>query len=294
MELEPGDVIPGPIRLEAVIYARDAGVIWRGHHEGRDEPVSVKIPSARALVDDEELAERFHLESRATKEIHSPHVVRVLAEGVTSQNVPFVVMEALDGEPLRARLERDAKLTLQDVDDLVAQTGAALSAAHAVGIVHRDINPETIFLNRSHGSRTSVKLVDFGVAKVIGGRLADPGLTRHGRLLGTPAYLSPERASAKRPTPHADMWSLAVVTYEAIIGRTPFEARALGMQLVKIIEGDYEPVSKLREELGDDIDAWFARAFAQQLTMRFKTVHDMVAAFSLAIAGTDDALDWSL
>lgn len=293
MDLEPGDTIPGPIELERVIYRRKSGVIWLATH-GERGPVSVKIPSAAALHEDEELAERFRLESRATVEINSEHVVHVLEDGLIDGAIPFVVMEALEGEPLRARLEREGTLPLEDADRIVEQTAAGLSAAHTVGIVHRDINPETIFLHKPAEGRLTVKVVDFGVAKIIGGKLVDPHLTRHGRLVGTPAYVSPERASAKKPTPDADMWSLAVVAYEILVGKRPFEAKTLGVQLVKIIQGDYEPVSELRAELGSEMDAFFDKAFAQEVSMRFHSMHDMATAFSVALAGTDDALDWSL
>ena len=107
MDLEPGDKIPGPIALERVIYRRKSGVIWLATHADRGL-VSVKVPSAAALHEDEELAERFRLESRATVEINSEHVVHVLEDGLIDGAVPFVVMEALEGEPLRARLEREA------------------------------------------------------------------------------------------------------------------------------------------------------------------------------------------
>jgi len=293
MDLQPGDTIPGPIRLERVLYRRRSGVIWLADHVERG-PVSVKVPSAEALAEDEELAERFRLESRATTEIHSEHVVSVLQDGLIDGVIPFVVMEALEGESLRGRLERLGTLPVEDADRVVAQTAAGLSAAHAVGIIHRDINPETIFLHAPRRGRTTVKIVDFGVAKVIGGKLIDPHLTRHGRLVGTPAYVSPERASAKKPTPDADMWSLAVVAYEILVGKRPFEAKSLGEQLVKIIRGDYEHVSTLRPELGREMDDWFEKAFAQEVSQRFNTVHDMATAFSVALAGTDDALDWSL
>ncbi|HHH28544.1 MAG TPA: serine/threonine protein kinase, partial [Polyangiaceae bacterium] len=170
MELQPGDTIPGPIELERVIYRRKSGVIWRASH-AKHGSVSVKVPSAEALFDDDELAERFRLESRATVEINSEHVVRVLEDGLIDGAVPFVVMEALDGEPLRARLERDGPLSLEDADRVVEQAAAGLSAAHAVGIVHRDINPETVFLHKRADGRPTVKVVDFGVAKIIGGKL---------------------------------------------------------------------------------------------------------------------------
>jgi serine/threonine-protein kinase len=155
------------------------------------------------------------------------------------------------------------------------------------------VKPETIFL--VHGiPYPDVKLIDFGLAKVIGGNLQDPNLTRHGKLIGTPPYVSPERASAKRPTPHADMWALAVTAYHALTGQLPFAGDQLGIMLVRIIQGDFTPPTRLREGLGPDIDAFFKVAFAAQPDDRHRDVLELAESFSAALAAGSDDLDWSL
>jgi serine/threonine-protein kinase len=292
MDLHPGATV-GDIELTKQLGDHATGPVWAGYDRAHGREVMLKMASPEAVADDETLVERYRLESRAIREINSPHVVRVYDDGITDDGIPYVVSERVVGERLSARLAREAELPVVDVDRLVGQIASGLSAAHAVGIVHRDLGPEVIIM--ADGSPHPVaKIVDFGLAKVVGGRLFDPHLTMHGRLVGTPEYLSPERASAKRATPQADMWALAVLGYRGLTGVVPFAGDNRGLLLMRIIKSEFVAPSTLREGLSTDIDAFFLRAFDRDPQQRFAHAMDLATAFSHALAAADQALDWSL
>ncbi len=283
----------GEVELVEQIGSHATGTLWAARHVASGQEVAVKFASRAALDADETLVERFRLESRAIGEIDSPHVVRVFDDGITDEGLPYVVVERLDGERLSRRLAREGQLPLPDVEQLVSQTARGLGAAHAVGIVHRDVQPDNLLLVPGTPTFT-VKIVDFGLAKVIGGNLRDPNLTQHGKLIGTPQYLSPERASARKATPSADMWGLSVVAYLALTGALPFDDPKLGLTLVRIIQGDFTPPASLRPGLSSDTDAFFRRAFAPDPGKRFATVSELAQQFSASLPAGEEELDWSL
>src|SRR5262249_38663240 len=154
----------------------------------------------------EDLVGRFRREVRAAAAIATPHIVRVLDTGVdTASGTPFMVMEYLSGEDLQALLDRVGILSPEAASRIVAQACDGLARAHAAGIVHRDVKPANLFLAREEGGAITVKLLDFGIAKVRAGGSVEgttTGLTRTGGLLGSPHYMSPEQARGLRDIDH--------------------------------------------------------------------------------------------
>jgi eukaryotic-like serine/threonine-protein kinase len=151
--------------------------------------------------------------------------VEVTDFGQTDDGRPFMVMEYLDGEDLGETLIREAPFTWERARPFLLQILAALQAAHDQGLVHRDIKPENVFRITRMGSDDYVKVLDFGIAKVVahqphGGR---PSMTLSGHVLGTPAYMSPEQCFGGPPDPRADLYSVGVIAYQMLTGRTPFE-----------------------------------------------------------------------
>jgi len=215
--------------------------------------------------------------------------VQIFDHGWMDDGVPFIVMELLEGEDLRERLER-GPLSLDDTQQLLRQVAEVLTRAHATGLVHRDIKPNNLFLIES-GVGLFVKVLDFGLAK----RTHVPQqshVTRSGVTLGTPDYMSPEQInSSKDVGPEADLWALAVTAYQALSGQVPFRGETVGSIWVKITTEDFEPVSSRRPHLPVAIDAWFRRALDKDPSRRFESANAMVEAFEAALEGEDISLD---
>jgi len=267
--------------------------VWLAEHLRLGTNVAVKLMPAELLHRSPTAARRFASEARATAKINHPNIIRILDHGTTADGDGWMSMELLEGESLRARLEREERLSPELSGAVVEQVATALEAAHAVGVVHRDIKPDNIFVRTIRG-RPFVKVLDFGVALVSGG---SSRITGQGVLLGTPEYMSPEQLrSSKDVDPRADLWALAVVAYESLTGRLPFEGGTVTAILISVTRGKFPAPSSLVPTLGPAIDAWFAQAFATDLEARFATAEDLSASFLAAMkadaeAPEEDALE---
>ncbi len=186
--------------------------------------------------------ERFVMEARAACTVDHPNVVEVLDAGVAATGQLYIALEFLEGEALDTRLER-GPLTPEELWLLAEPLLAALQRAHERGIVHRDLKPANVFLARDRSGRLVPKLVDFGIAKLLGAD--DLSLTATGNLLGTPLYLPPEHvAGARGATPLGDVYSFAALCYEALCGRPPFEAATLPQLLLAVVSSPVPPLDE--------------------------------------------------
>lgn len=262
------------------------GSVWVAEHLTLETQVAVKFISAE-LTGQEEAVSRFQREASAAAHIKSPHVVQVFDHGLTDAGIPYIAMELLDGEDLGSRLGRVGALPLELITEIVTQMCRALSRAHALGIVHRDIKPDNVFLSEADGD-ILVKILDFGIAK----RINDHSLVKTGTgiMLGTPSYMSPEQMlSAKAVDLKSDLWAAGVVTYHMLTAMLPFQAETLGALCVAIERCEFVPPSHIRNRLPSAIDAWCARALARDPSQRFGSAREMSEAFRLAVGGLRDA-----
>lgn len=214
----PGSVLGGRYRLESVIGGGSFGTVFRARHLELDRPVAVKVLSASAGTDPEAMA-RFRREGASACRVQHPNAVQVLDLGVNDGGVAYLVMELLRGRALDAVLDEKGQLTPRRSVQILEPVCRALAAAHAVGVVHRDIKPSNIFL---HGPNETPKILDFGIAKIAGATALGQHLTTDGSLLGTPAYMAPERFRRGPYGPKSDVYSLGTVLYEMLAGRLPF------------------------------------------------------------------------
>lgn len=203
-------IMGGRYRLDERIAAGGVGEVWRGHDTVLGRAVAVKLLRPEYTQHPETLA-RFRAEARHAGGVSHPGIAQVYDYGDDGQ--PFLVMELVDG-PSLASVVAEGPLAARDTMDVAAQTAAALAAAHAAGLVHRDIKPGNLLL----GPSGQVKITDFGIAYVAG----SAPLTRTGTVIGTPAYLAPERVAGGSATPASDLYSLGVVCYECLTGERPF------------------------------------------------------------------------
>lgn len=250
---------------------------------GRRVAVKIIAESAKALP---ELLARFEREARAAGAIESQHIAQVLDAGVdATTKTPFMVMEHLDGEDLRALFERLGPLAPDLALRIVTQAALGLEKAHRAGFVHRDVKPANVFLAKRDAGERVVKVLDFGVAKVrvdpLSTREGD-ALTRTGSLVGSPRYMSPEQARGKKTLDHrADIWGLGAVLYELLGGTTPHEdADSLGELILMLCS---KPVPSVREratwvspQVADIVD----RCLATDPNDRYASMTELVRATS--------------
>jgi eukaryotic-like serine/threonine-protein kinase len=255
--LEAGTRVTPSIRLVRKLGEGGMGSVWVAFHDKLETEVAVKFVS-HEFAQYTELRQRFSREASAAAKIKSPHIVQVFDHGELEE-LPYIVMELLVGEDLFSMLERERQVAIKDLLPILQQVCKGLAKAHQVGIVHRDIKPANIFLCEAD-DEVFAKVLDFGIAKSEGG--VSHIKTQVGSVLGTPSYMSPEQVRSPRGVDlRADLWSLAVVVYEALSGQMPYSGETLGAVQIAIASSDYEPISKHCPWLPLTVDDWFAKAF---------------------------------
>jgi serine/threonine protein kinase len=230
--------------------------------------VAIKMLRTEHLGDPQ-VRTRFIDEGRACMRLVHPNVIRVFEVGEAEDGTPFLVMERLEGEPLSSRA-----IQAQRAVAIVQQVLAGLGAAHAQGVVHRDLKPENIFVQRND----VVKILDFGIAKVMDAAGGMGTRTRTGMLLGTPAFMSPEQARSAREADHrSDLWSVAVMLYEILTGRQAFVGATEFARLTAIVTEEVVPPSAISPAFVQ-FDAFFHRALQKDRANRFQSAQEMSQA----------------
>lgn len=220
MSLNSGALLSDRYRLLRLIATGGMGQVWEADDAVLDRHVAVKVLKAE-YSSDPEFVERFRSEAKVTARISHPGVATVYDYGqiedpASGNPLSYLVMELVVGEPLSDVLAREGTLPLRHTLDMLEQTGRALGAAHAIGLVHRDVKPGNILITPTG----QVKLTDFGIAKSMGAA----AVTQTGMVVGTAQYIAPEQAMGNETTPAGDVYSLGVVGYECVAGRRPFVA----------------------------------------------------------------------
>ncbi|MEZ4298153.1 MAG: serine/threonine-protein kinase [Polyangiaceae bacterium] len=234
------------------------------------------------------LVARFRREARATVRLRSEHVARVLDAGELTTApgalpLPFIVMEHLEGEDLRAIFRRSGRFPAEQVADLLIQTCAGLAEAHALGIVHRDLKPANLFLSRAVDGRTVLKILDFGVAHFDSPSTSgdEQDMTNAGVAIGSYSYMAPEQLlDAGSVDARADIWSLGVVLYHLATGERPFGGETLREMALQIILGEYRPLEELGVSLPPGLVDVIRRCLRKERDQRFGSVVELARALS--------------
>ncbi|MBX3192927.1 MAG: protein kinase [Labilithrix sp.] len=281
MQLQENMVVADRFRLVRMIGRGGMGSVWQAMHLGLDTPCAVKFIEGE-LANVAEAHARFEREAKAAAQLRSPHVVQIFDHGVW-QGRPYIAMELLDGEDLGKRIAKEhGRLSPGTVNTVIQQVCRALSKAHQSGVVHRDLKPDNIFLV-TDDDREIVKILDFGVAKQTSNTI-DGSNTKTGAMLGTPYYMSPEQAQGiKSVDARSDLWSLAVIVFQCITGRLPFESEALGDLLVKIIVNPIPMPSSVYAMCPPGFDNWWVKASDRNPDNRFQTAKAFAEALGMAL-----------
>ncbi|MEM7482357.1 MAG: protein kinase [Acidobacteriota bacterium] len=267
-EIEPGVVVAGKYRLESLLGSGTFGSVFRARHLDLDTDVALKVLRT-GLASDTESLRRFRQEGAAACRLKHPNAVAVHDFAVTETGVAYLVMELLEGCSLDREIGAGRALSPRRCAELMVPICHALAEAHEAGMVHRDIKPANIFLHLEKG-REVVKVLDFGIAKLMGETVTSQQLTQDGMLLGTPTYMAPERLENQDYDGRSDVYSLGVMLFQMLTGKLPFVAKkgdlmALMMLHIKApIPSIREHRPDLSEELAELVSRSLAKAAAER------------------------------
>jgi serine/threonine protein kinase len=279
-----GAVLSGRYRLDRLLGEGGVGAVFAATHLASGTGVAVKVLHPEFRTNDE-VTRRFFDEATITAGLRHPGVVQVYEADRAEDGTPYLAMELLVGRPLSAALEVSGALPLSFVVDVLRSAVEALDFAHQQGIVHRDLKPDNLFVVTDKSGAPALKIVDFGIAKVMDAAGGMGSHTRTGTLLGTPAYMSPEQLlNSKAVDPRSDLWSLAVIVYEMLTASEPFPAENPMEQINLLLSTPPIPIGQVKPELVT-LQSFFDRALARDLNLRYRTAHEMLAALQACASG---------
>lgn len=275
-----GKVLQDTYRLERLIGEGGMGAVYEASHLRLRRRFAIKLLTVDLSSHDVAMA-RFQQEAEVTSALGHPNIVEVTDFNNTKEGQPYLVMEFLEGETLEKRLRRLGKLMLQEVEPILKQIASALDAAHAKGIVHRDLKPGNIILRKGNDDQEIVKILDFGVSKVLG---AAQSLTSTSMVLGTPWYMAPEQAQgrASEADLRCDVFAAGVIVYEMLIGEPPFTGESVPSVLYQIVHKQIDSPSFAHPYIPESISEVVCKALEKDPQARFASMGEFSRAFSSA------------
>jgi eukaryotic-like serine/threonine-protein kinase len=257
----------GRYRLDAQVGTGGMSTVYRAFDATLERRVAIKLMH-RDIASDIDQLERFRREARAVAQLSHPHIVGVIDAG-EEDGRPFIVFEYVEGETLKDRIRRLGRLPVDEAIAYAIEITRALGAAHARGIVHRDVKPQNVLVDE-HGS---AKVTDFGIARSID----DSGLTAEGRVLGTTDYVSPEQALGHDVNGQSDIYSLGIVLYEMLTGDVPFHGENQVAVAMKHVREDLPDIQKRRPDVSAALAAVLDRMTCRDLKKRYSDALTLVA-----------------
>jgi serine/threonine-protein kinase len=280
-----GSTLDGKYRINKLLGAGAMGQVYEAEHTATGRRVAVKVINSPDLVKDGTVVGRFQREARAAGSIDTQHITQVLDAGVDRDTgLPFLVMEYLNGEDLSALIKRLGPLAPELALRVVAQACLGLQKAHEAGVVHRDMKPANLFLAKRDAGEIIVKVLDFGIAKVKMDAAHDTEnaeLTKTGSMIGSPLYMSPEQArgDVKHIDARADIWSLGVVLYQSLCGRTPYgHLTALGQLIIAICSEWPKHIQEMAPWVPPNVASIVHRCLRHNADERYQTASEMFQA----------------
>ncbi|MBW2453535.1 MAG: protein kinase [Deltaproteobacteria bacterium] len=276
---EPGAVIVDKYRVDRVLGVGGMGCVVAATHLTLDQTVAIKFLLAKAARNPNNLT-RFQREAQSAAKIRSDHVAKVSDIGTLPDGTPYMVMEYLDGEDLADRLERGA-VQAHECVEWVLQACEALAEAHLAGIVHRDLKPANLFLAKLPDGAARVKVLDFGISKIVAAPGAGGDLTKTSALMGSPLYMSPEQMmSAKAADARADIWALGCILFESLTRQPPFIGDTLPEICSKILTSPPSPLQTLAPHTPPELTAVIMRCLEKKPEDRFANLGELATALA--------------
>jgi len=275
-----GRVLADKYEVRGIIGQGGMGIVYEGVHSTVGQRLAIKFIHPEAMTSKSVLA-RFENEAHAAASVGHRNIRGIQDMGVTTEGLPFIVMEYLVGQSLGSLLRRKKRIPLDTAMEITMQVLGALSAVHENGIVHRDLKPDNIFLVEEH-SGFHVKILDFGLSRLGRGHDAKSiDLTRTGTMIGTPEYMSPEQArNSKDVDPRSDLFSVGVILYTMLTGQRPFEGDNHNEYIISLTSSSPTPPSVHNPDIPPPLEGVVIRALARDRDARWQTALDFGQALS--------------
>ena len=266
-DLNPGVIVAGRYRLDRLLGRGGMGQVWAVRHEVTHRVAALKLLNGPSHLQ-QSRRRRFLREARAASAVSHPNVVRVHDFFELPDGTPVMIMDLLEGETLGQKLSRDGALPVDVAAAILLPVVSAVGTAHARGVIHRDLKPENVFLCAAPDGAFDVRVLDFGVAKLVSAPVPSPedsdALTGTGGVVGTPSYMSPEQGFGEGTVDHrADVWSLGVVLYEVLAGSRPVDGANMGQVLKRLLNEAITPLEVLAPELPPDVTELVGRMLSR-------------------------------
>jgi serine/threonine-protein kinase len=277
-----GEVLAGKYRVERVLGVGGMGVVVAATHLQLEERVALKFLVKEALESADAVA-RFAREARAAVKIKSEHVARVIDVGTLETGAPYMVMEYLEGGDLSQVVQAQGPLAVEDAVEYILQACEAIAHAHVLGIVHRDLKPANLFLIRRPDGTNAVKVLDFGISKVMPGKgsSSDNAMTRTRAIMGSPLYMSPEQMTSTRDVDgRTDIWALGVILYELLAAQPPFSADTMPQLCGLILSGPTPSIRTVRSNIPPGLDAVLRRCLEKDPARRYANIAEFASALA--------------
>lgn len=277
-EIVPGAILLDRYKAVRVVGQGGMGVVVHAVHliEGDEVAIKFLLPQFATSA---EAGARFVREARAAAKIPSDHITRVMDTGTSPDFGAYIVMEFLPGDDLSRHVRRGLRATVDVAIDYIVQAADALAHAHTVGVIHRDVKPANMFLIQQPGQRAVVKVLDFGISKVV--EEASLEITKTSTLLGSGLYMSPEQMRSAKTVDHrTDVYSLGISMFELLTGTQPFVADSYPDLCIKVTMEEPAPLRRFRPDIPEDLARVIGRAYARLPAERYQSVPEFATALS--------------
>ncbi len=292
--LDVGDVLAKKYRLERLVGEGGTGVVVAAQHLQLEQRVAIKF--LRTALASDEIRARFEREAHAIGQIASEHVVLVLDTGELDDHSPYMVMEYLDGRDLARVVKEDGAMPIEDAVDCMLQVCEALAEAHDQGIVHRDLKPANLFLTRREENAPHVKVVDFGISKIVDKKLPagdKKEMTNAFTVLGSPRYMAPEQLrNSKDVDSRADLWSVGAVLFQLVTGEHAFEAESNVHASIAVLTKEPRKLCAFAPNAPAELEAIVSKCLTKERHGRYQSARELADALRpFASARAREALE---